>query len=160
TGRCRSVGRRSEFHICRRPAQEHLIRPTDADCTSSSRGVVGTAPFRTKASTVFLTGPRPGRCSRDAPESMLYARSAGKYREEDRGKEDAVTGSEAPGAAGGVGPGGGVAVETTTADVATVDFFTDPSLMADAYGYYEAVRAKGPVWQEPNHGAYLITGYD
>jgi cytochrome P450 len=45
-------------------------------------------------------------------------------------------------------------------DLASVDYFTDPSLMADAYDYYEAVREKGPVWQEPHYGAFMVTGHD
>ena len=40
------------------------------------------------------------------------------------------------------------------------DYFVDESLLPDPYPYYEAVREKGPVWQEPNHGAFLVTGYD
>jgi cytochrome P450 len=74
--------------------------------------------------------------------------------------EDTVAGAEAPCGAEGDGHAVALAVEAETVDTATVDFFTDPSLMADAYGYYEAVRAKGPVWQEPNHGAFMVTGYD
>ncbi|MGO8859716.1 MAG: cytochrome P450, partial [Acidimicrobiales bacterium] len=45
-------------------------------------------------------------------------------------------------------------------DLASVNYFTDSALMADAYPYYEAVRARGPVWREPHHGAFMITGYD
>ena len=45
-------------------------------------------------------------------------------------------------------------------DLAARDYFTDDSLLADPFPYYEAVRANGPVWQEPNHGAFLVTGYD
>jgi cytochrome P450 len=50
--------------------------------------------------------------------------------------------------------------ESTVSDLTAIDYFTDPSLVADAYGYYEAIRPKGPVWQEPHHGAFLVTGYD
>ena len=45
-------------------------------------------------------------------------------------------------------------------DLAKLDFFSDGSLMSDAFGYYEAIRAKGPVWQEPRHGAFMVTGYE
>ncbi len=45
-------------------------------------------------------------------------------------------------------------------DGPVVDFFTDPSLIVDPYPYYEEVRRNGPVWQEPVHGAFVITGYD
>src|SRR5579864_2186032 len=41
-----------------------------------------------------------------------------------------------------------------------IDFFTDLSLITDPYPYYEEVRAHGPVWQEPVHGAFVVTGYD
>jgi cytochrome P450 len=41
-----------------------------------------------------------------------------------------------------------------------IDFFTDPSLIADPYPYYEEVRLNGPVWQEPVHGAFVVTGYE
>jgi cytochrome P450 len=40
------------------------------------------------------------------------------------------------------------------------DFFTDASLLADPYPYYETLRAQCPVHLEPNHGALAITGYD
>jgi cytochrome P450 len=48
----------------------------------------------------------------------------------------------------------------STIDGPVIDFFTDPSLIADPYPYYEEVRGHGPVWQEPVHGAFVITGYD
>jgi cytochrome P450 len=47
----------------------------------------------------------------------------------------------------------------STIDGPAIDFFTDPSLIADPYPYYEEVRAHGPVWQEPVYGAFVITGY-
>jgi cytochrome P450 len=40
------------------------------------------------------------------------------------------------------------------------DFFSDPSLVEDPLSYYEFVRAQGPVWREPHHGAFVVTGYD
>lgn len=45
-------------------------------------------------------------------------------------------------------------------DFATADFFTDSELLADPFAYYEYVRAQGPVWKDPHHGSYLVTGYD
>jgi cytochrome P450 len=48
----------------------------------------------------------------------------------------------------------------STIDGPAIDFFTDPSLIADPFPYYEEVRAQGPVWQEPVHGAFVVTGYD
>ncbi|MBO2447690.1 cytochrome P450 [Actinomadura barringtoniae] len=41
-----------------------------------------------------------------------------------------------------------------------VDFFTDESLVADPYPYYESLRARCPVQAEPHHGAIAVTGYD
>jgi cytochrome P450 len=41
-----------------------------------------------------------------------------------------------------------------------IDFFRSGKLVADPYPYFEYVRAHGPVWQEPHHGVYMITGYD
>jgi cytochrome P450 len=45
-------------------------------------------------------------------------------------------------------------------DPEAVDFFTDPLVMVDSDRYYEAIRAKGVVWQEPHHGAFIVTGYE
>jgi cytochrome P450 len=45
-------------------------------------------------------------------------------------------------------------------DYASADFFTDDGLLEDPYPYYEFVRDQGPVWPEPHHGAYIVTGYD
>jgi cytochrome P450 len=45
-------------------------------------------------------------------------------------------------------------------DISTIDWFADKSLLEDPYSYYERVRAQGPVWREPFHGAYMVTGYD
>ena len=45
-------------------------------------------------------------------------------------------------------------------DYATADFFTEDGLLEDPYPYYEFVRDQGPVWPEPHHGAYIVTGYD
>ena len=40
------------------------------------------------------------------------------------------------------------------------DFFSDESLLEDPFEYYEFVRAQGPVWREPYHGSFVVTGYD
>ena len=40
------------------------------------------------------------------------------------------------------------------------DFFSDASLVEDPYPYYEYARQQGPVWREPYHGTYVVTGYD
>ncbi|NKQ51551.1 cytochrome P450 [Amycolatopsis sp. K13G38] len=41
-----------------------------------------------------------------------------------------------------------------------IDFFTDQSLTADPYPYFEHLRAKCPVTREPHHGVMAVTGYD
>ncbi|MGV0770338.1 cytochrome P450 [Mycobacterium syngnathidarum] len=43
-------------------------------------------------------------------------------------------------------------------DLESVDFFTDPSLIADTLPYFEYLRGKCPVVQEPHHGVMVITG--
>jgi cytochrome P450 len=40
------------------------------------------------------------------------------------------------------------------------DFFTDPAIAADNAGYVNALRASCPVFREPYHGAFMVTGYD
>jgi cytochrome P450 len=40
-----------------------------------------------------------------------------------------------------------------------LDFFTDPSLIADPYPYYDRLRSC-PVQREPDHGVYMVSGYD
>jgi cytochrome P450 len=45
-------------------------------------------------------------------------------------------------------------------DFAAVDFFRDDAVAQDPYPYYEFLRAHGPVWREPHHGVYMVTGYD
>jgi cytochrome P450 len=44
-------------------------------------------------------------------------------------------------------------------DVETTDYFTDPSLLADPYDFYDNVRAC-PVRREPHHGVMMVSGYD
>lgn len=40
------------------------------------------------------------------------------------------------------------------------DFFSDQTVVEDPFTYYEFVRAQGPVWREPHHGCFVVTGYD
>jgi cytochrome P450 len=44
-------------------------------------------------------------------------------------------------------------------DFDTIDFFTDPSLIADPYPYFDYLRAKNPVTPLNAYGAVAITGY-
>jgi cytochrome P450 len=40
------------------------------------------------------------------------------------------------------------------------DWFSDASLIADPFPYYEQLRREGPVVREPHHGVVVVTGYD
>src|SRR5262245_41687037 len=46
------------------------------------------------------------------------------------------------------------------ADVHLLDWFTAQSLIDDPFPFFEAVRQQGPIWREPNHGSFLVTGYE
>ncbi|MDE0579115.1 MAG: cytochrome P450, partial [bacterium] len=39
------------------------------------------------------------------------------------------------------------------------NFFTDPELVADPYGYFDHLRSRCPVHPEPHHEVMMITGY-
>jgi cytochrome P450 len=45
-------------------------------------------------------------------------------------------------------------------DFESTDFFRDQSLVADPYPYFELLRDRCPVSREPNHGVFIVTGYD
>ncbi len=40
------------------------------------------------------------------------------------------------------------------------DYFTDRVILKDPYAYFEAIRAKGPIYQIPNSGLVVVTGFD
>ena len=40
-----------------------------------------------------------------------------------------------------------------------VNFFADRAVQDDPYPYFDWVREQGPVWQEPRHGMFVITGH-
>lgn len=44
-------------------------------------------------------------------------------------------------------------------DFETVNFFRDRAVQDDPYPYFDWVREQGPVWQEPNHGVFMVTGH-
>jgi cytochrome P450 len=44
-------------------------------------------------------------------------------------------------------------------DFATVNFFSDRAVQDDPYDYFDWVRAQNPVWREPHHGMFIITGH-
>jgi cytochrome P450 len=45
-------------------------------------------------------------------------------------------------------------------DFTGTDYFSDAALVEDPYGYYEYLRAHGPVWREQYQGTYAVTGYE
>jgi len=40
------------------------------------------------------------------------------------------------------------------------DYFTDPAVLLDPYGYFEEMRPRGPVCQLQTHDCLLVTGYE
>lgn len=40
------------------------------------------------------------------------------------------------------------------------DYFTDPTVLLDPYGYYEEMRPRGPVCQLETHDALLVSGFN
>ena len=40
------------------------------------------------------------------------------------------------------------------------DYFTDYEILKDPYAFFEAIRAKGPVYQVPGRDYVIVTGYD
>lgn len=45
-------------------------------------------------------------------------------------------------------------------DLQNANLFRDRSVQDDPYPYFDAIRAQGPVWQEPHYGIFMVTGYD
>ncbi len=41
-----------------------------------------------------------------------------------------------------------------------VDFFSDPSIIADSRPYFDAMRARGPIVRENVHNTLMVTGFD
>ena len=39
-------------------------------------------------------------------------------------------------------------------------FFTDPEVLRDPLPYYAALRGRGPVWREPHHGVFMVSGLE
>ncbi len=42
----------------------------------------------------------------------------------------------------------------------STDFFRDPEVVADPYPHFDDLREACPVHREPQHGVYMVTGYD
>ncbi|MCJ7671707.1 MAG: cytochrome P450, partial [Acidimicrobiia bacterium] len=47
-----------------------------------------------------------------------------------------------------------------TTDFETTDFFSDQSVVADPYPYFDALRERCPVQREPHHDVVMVTGYE
>jgi cytochrome P450 len=45
-------------------------------------------------------------------------------------------------------------------DPDTVNFFKDTAVQADPYRYFDALRERNPVWQEPHYGVFMVTGHE
>jgi|SRR5579862_2101776 len=45
-------------------------------------------------------------------------------------------------------------------DFETANFFKDGSIHDDPYPYFDHLRQKAPIWQEPHYGVYMVSGYD
>jgi cytochrome P450 len=51
-------------------------------------------------------------------------------------------------------------MEATMLPLADRDYFTDHSILTDPYAYFEAVRARGPVYRLEGSGIVVVTGFD
>ncbi|MFI6310316.1 cytochrome P450 [Nocardia fusca] len=45
------------------------------------------------------------------------------------------------------------------ADLASVDYFSDPAIAQDPYEYLDYLRSRNPVFREPHYGVVAVTGY-
>ena len=45
-------------------------------------------------------------------------------------------------------------------DYASIDFFTDQSLVPDPHPYFDYLRSQNPVLRLPHHGVVAVTGYE
>jgi cytochrome P450 len=45
-------------------------------------------------------------------------------------------------------------------ELAERDYFTDYSILKNPYEYFEAIRAKGPIYRIPGSGIVVVTGFD
>ncbi len=45
-------------------------------------------------------------------------------------------------------------------DLEAINFFRDRAVQDDPYPYYDALRSRSPVWQEPHYGVFMVTGYE
>jgi len=45
-------------------------------------------------------------------------------------------------------------------DFDATNFFTDSAIHNDPYPYFDHLRDRAPIWQEPHYGVFMVTGYD
>jgi cytochrome P450 len=48
----------------------------------------------------------------------------------------------------------------TETDLDATDYFRSGRLIRDPYAYWDSLRTASPVYQEPHHGVFMVTGYD
>lgn len=46
------------------------------------------------------------------------------------------------------------------AGLETANFFRDRSVQDDPYPFFDELRARSPIWQEPHYGVFMVTGHD
>jgi len=51
-------------------------------------------------------------------------------------------------------------MELRVTDLLSANFFRDRSVQDDPYPYFDALRARSPVWAEPRYGIYMVTGHE
>src|SRR5205807_7663821 len=57
-------------------------------------------------------------------------------------------------------PPGHHVLRSVVSDFDATDFFTDQTLIADPYPYFDGLRERCPVQREPHHDVVMVTGYD
>ncbi len=45
-------------------------------------------------------------------------------------------------------------------DLLNANFFRDRAVQDEPYAYFDALRSHAPVWREPHHGVFMVTGHD
>lgn len=45
-------------------------------------------------------------------------------------------------------------------ELEATNFFEDRAVQDDPYRYFDELRSRSPIWQEPNYGVYMATGYE
>ena len=53
-----------------------------------------------------------------------------------------------------------VTIGRPVSDLESANFFRDRSVQDDPYPYFDALRARSPVLQEPHYGVFMVTGHE